>query len=82
LIKSVSVTGYFNDWNSEAEGFGLTLTKKNLYQLTIEKDKLGRPGEKEEFKFVVNGNIWIPVLRRALNKVLHENGNENLFIQL
>jgi len=81
-VKKISVAGYFNDWNPEAEGFELNYVKKNLYQLTIRKDKLGKLGEKKEFKFVVNGNIWVPVSRRALNKVLHEDGSENLFIQL
>lgn len=81
-VKKISVAGNFNDWNPETEGFELRYVKKNLYQLTIEKDKLGKSGEKKEFKFVVNGHIWVPVSRRALNKVLHEDGSENLIIQL
>jgi hypothetical protein len=81
-VKTVSVAGDFNDWDPLAKGFGLTYKTKNFYQLTIRKEKLGKEGERKEFKFVVNGKLWIPISGRALNKVSHPNGNENLFIQL
>lgn len=85
-VQNVSVAGEFNGWKPKSEGFELQKTAENVYQLSLKADKLGKPGEVRQFKFVVNGTIWVAPPRYALN--IHRdmpgnaNGNANLVIKL
>jgi hypothetical protein len=81
-IESVAVAGEFNDWNPKVEGFKLNKTADNIYQLTVKAESLGKPGEKKQFKFVVNETFWIEPAKHALNVVKDAQGNANLFIEL
>jgi serine-type D-Ala-D-Ala carboxypeptidase/endopeptidase len=81
-IETVAVAGEFNDWNPKTEGFKLNKTDENVYQLTIKAESLGKPGEKKQFKFVVNKTFWIEPAKRALNVIKDAQGNVNLVIEL
>jgi serine-type D-Ala-D-Ala carboxypeptidase/endopeptidase len=81
-IQNVAVAGEFNDWNPEDEGYELYKIGENVYQLTLPGVRLGKPGEKRLFKFVVNGDTWIKPARQALNVSKDAGGNPNLIIQL
>lgn len=81
-IEHVSVAGEFNGWDPSTEGFELEKIGDNIYQRTLNLDKLGKPGEKKQFKFVVNGNTWLRPARQALNIKDNGPGNSNLVIEL
>jgi hypothetical protein len=81
-IKNVAVAGEFNNWNPKADGYELHKTGENVYELTIPGGKLGKPGEKRQFQFVVNGDTWIQPARQALNVNKEAGLNSNLIIEL
>ncbi len=81
-VQNVSVAGEFNGWKPQSEGFELQRTAKNVYQLSLKADKLGKPGEVRQFKFVVNGTIWLDPPKQALNIQKDMQGHPNLGIKL
>jgi hypothetical protein len=81
-IESVSVAGEFNNWQSNAEGFQLKKAGEDTYQLTLNTDQIGKPGEKKQFNFVVNTNLWLEPARQALNVVKKGRGYGRLVIEL
>ena len=81
-IENVAVAGEFNNWNPKAEGFKLNKIGENVYQLTVNAASLGKPGEKKQFKFVVNETFWVEPAKQALNVIKDAQGNNNLSIEL
>lgn len=81
-IENVSVAGEFNGWNPKVEGYELAKTGDKTYQVTMKADRIGKPGERKQFKFVINGNIWLEPARQALNVAKDARGFPNLVIEL
>jgi len=79
-IHSVSVAGDFNNWDPSANGFELTRAADGKYVLKLNAAQIGKPGEKRQFKFVVNSGTWIAPARYAQNVEIDAQGHRNLFL--
>ena len=79
----ITVAGNFNGWDSSGGGGRWVLNRPasgGLPELTTQLGGLRPPpGEKDLlFKFVVNGNRWLPPPSGALNALSDGKGNTNL----
>ncbi len=63
-VSSVNIAGTFNQWNSSSVDWKMEKTGKRVWELTVPADKACIPGNSgyAEFKFVVNGNVWVDPL--------------------
>ena len=78
-VNFIHVAGTFNGWNPQAEGYKMDFTGKGKYELTLPKSQLTAK-ETPEFKFVVNGDNWLPAPQNAKN--VEKGGNRNLLLTL
>lgn len=79
LVKSVSVAGSFNNWNTEDKNYQMIRKNKNTFELSIpvsnfKKDQL------HTFKFVINKTGWVEAPKNISNK--ENSGDENLILNL
>lgn len=81
-IKTVSIAGEFNDWQTQHIDFGLTKLNENLYELAIDKKLIGKKGERKYFKFVINGSYWVEPSFYATNKGSNDGNSTNLFVKV
>lgn len=80
-IQSVSVAGEFNDWKPGTAGYLLSPSGQS-YTLSLPAESLGKPGQKRQFKFVINGSVWVTPASQALNVQTDSGGNKNLVLWL
>jgi hypothetical protein len=73
-VKSVSVAGSFNGWNPKNEAYFMQNMEGRKYQIHIAKSSL-KKGEIYMFKFVINGDNWLPVPDKAKNVDGTSNNN-------
>ncbi len=66
-VEVVNVAGSFNAWNPGDTGYSMKKVEANTFELRVPKTKLGLP-EKQQFKFVLNKDIWMPTPEYAENK--------------
>jgi CubicO group peptidase (beta-lactamase class C family) len=74
LIKSISVAGSFNDWNSENKTYQMISKGDNIFELELPKSQF----EKDKtyfFKFVINKVGWTTTPQNALNVDKTEDNN-------
>lgn len=69
-VVRVSVAGTFNNWNPEAEGYAMVEDETGRFSIELPMSALG---DEAQFKFVVNGFIWLPVPEFASNR--NQEGN-------
>lgn len=63
--QNVSVAGSFNNWNRNDTNYIMAAKKKNIFELKVPKSNIGKG--LHQFKFVINGDIWLPVPDHASN---------------
>ncbi len=82
-ILTVALVGDFNKWNKEQDlKFELSKKKRSRFGLKIKKEQLGKNGEKIKFKFLINGKYWVAPGFATSNRIMDDNGNVSLYIQL
>lgn len=81
-IKSISIAGDFNDWDYKNSTYQLHKINDKKYSLTVDKNTIGKPGEKIKFKFILNNRYWIVPKFYISNRTTDSDGNTNLYIQL
>lgn len=74
LIKSISVTGSFNDWNPENKMYQMLPKDNNTFELELPKTQFDK-GKEYQFKFVINNVRWIMTPKNALNTDKTEDNN-------
>ncbi|UZU00045.1 serine hydrolase [Chryseobacterium fluminis] len=79
LIKSVSIPGLFNDWNSENKSFQMIRKDKNTFELEIPRSQFEK-GKEYQFKFVINKFRWISAPKYALNA--DQSQDKNLVLKI
>jgi hypothetical protein len=77
-IESVSLAGAFNNWNPADPAFQMKAKGRGRYELRLPKKQL-EAGKTYAFKFVINGDMWMPAPDNASN-VLRDGGNVNLTV--
>lgn len=65
-IKSISVTGSFNNWNPDDQVYYMNLKRNNAFELTLPKSHF-ESGKTYQFKFVMNKKNWLSVPYNAAN---------------
>ncbi|MFS4470946.1 serine hydrolase [Chryseobacterium sp. T20] len=65
-IKSISVTGSFNNWNSDDKPYYMNLKKNNTFELVLPKSHF-ESGKTYQFKLVMNKKGWLSVPYHAIN---------------
>lgn len=65
-IGVVSVAGSFNNWDPTQAAFKMTQTSNHTFRLILPKSVLNLPAE-QQFKFVINEDIWMPAPETAQN---------------
>jgi hypothetical protein len=81
-IISISITGDFNDWNYKDPTFQLTKRKKGKYILKVDRNKLGKTGERIKFRFVINNKYLVEPKFAIYNRITDKQNGTNLFVQL
>lgn len=79
FVKTVSVAGSFNDWNSENKSYQLTLKKNNTFELAVPKSQFEK-GKTYGFKFVMNKSGWLTIPYNAINTDGYRDNNLTLRI--
>ena len=69
----ITIAGEFNGWNPNDDNYKMTLGSNKTFEYHLPKSKLEK-GKEYQFKFVMNGNNWLPVPEKALN-VDEKSGN-------
>jgi serine-type D-Ala-D-Ala carboxypeptidase/endopeptidase len=81
-IKQVNLAGSFNGWNPANKQFVMKKTDSKLYKLMLAKKALGKKGDLQQFKFVINEKYWVEPPAEASNKLTGKDKNTNLLLQL
>ncbi|MCQ9635993.1 serine hydrolase [Chryseobacterium sp. WG23] len=79
FIKTISVAGSFNDWNSENTSYQLVLKKNNVFEVAVPKSQFEK-GKTYGFKFVMNKNGWLTIPYNAIN--VNGSGDNNLTLKI
>ena len=77
-INKLTVAGEFNGWNPSDDNYKMTLKEDRIFELRLPKSKFEQ-GKEHQFKFVMNGNNWLPVPEKALNS---DESSGNLILKL
>jgi len=81
-IKSVSITGEFNDWEYKNSTFQLTKTGNEKYILKVDRSKLGKAEAQIKFRFVINNKYLVEPKFAISNRITDKQRGTNLFVQL
>jgi hypothetical protein len=79
LVKSISVAGPFNDWNSENKAYQTTRKNSSTFELVIPKSQFQK-GKEYQFKLVINNTRWISAPNYAKNT--NQTQDKNLILKL
>lgn len=82
VFNTVNVAGDFNNWDSQAKSFQMNKVADNRFELSMDKSKIGKSGERRFFKFVINGSRWLHPDKNILNIVNDGKGNINLVLSI
>lgn len=72
-VMKITIAGEFNGWNPNDDNYKMTLGSNKTFEFHLPKSTLEK-GKEYQFKFVMNGNNWLPVPEKASN-VDEKNGN-------
>jgi CubicO group peptidase (beta-lactamase class C family) len=78
LIKSVSIAGTFNNWNTKDINYQMTLRENSTFEITVPKSQFEK-GKKYLFKFIINKESWTTTPINALN--CDDSDNRNLIFE-
>ena len=79
LVKSISVSGTFNDWNQENKLFQMIRKDNHTFELGIPKSQFEK-GKEYEFKFVINKTRWMSAPSFAVNA--DQSQDRNLLLKI
>jgi hypothetical protein len=78
LIRTITIAGTFNNWNPNDSNYSMTFNNTVKYELRFSKNKFN-VSKLEQFKFVINGNMWQNPPETALNV---DSKDRNLILDL
>jgi hypothetical protein len=73
-VKYITIAGTFNNWNPNNQAYQLNFIKGKRFELLIPKSKF-EMNKQYAFKFVMNGDNWLPVPENAKNVEVNGDGN-------
>jgi hypothetical protein len=72
---TVSLVGDFNNWDIADSTYQLKKDTHGVYNLIIDKARLGKPGEPVRFRFVINHKWGVQPLFASSNRTIDNDGN-------
>ncbi|RZJ77397.1 MAG: hypothetical protein EOO47_16930 [Flavobacterium sp.] len=79
LVKTVSIAGSFDNWNTEDKNYQMVRKNKNTFELSVPKKQFEK-GKNHFFKFVINKTGWAEAPENAINK--EDGGDQNLILKI
>jgi D-alanyl-D-alanine-carboxypeptidase/D-alanyl-D-alanine-endopeptidase len=79
LVKSIYVSGTFNEWNQENKSFQMIRKDNHTFELEIPKSQFEK-GKEYEFKFVINKTRWMSAPSFAVNA--DQSQDRNLLLKI
>ncbi|MBS9463553.1 serine hydrolase [Flagellimonas sp. 389] len=74
MIKSVSVTGTFNNWNPNNDSYQMNNLGQGVYELSVPISNFQNENT-HEFRFVINKNSWLTIPKGISNRTLTNKYN-------